>query len=1215
MDKSTRAPLTSKLFSTLRGFGNVSPLSTPTHDSAVERSPATKPTAPNQDYSTPESMETQSEVRTTSDSSQQSTTRDFQCAYPCPIGLLEGPDYCYQLLKAQPLLNYRKAFHLCAVEGDSDMADEVDLRNPQVLQLLRNVSETDGAERRFFVNERDSKLYMEEKKVRVVSLKWSTRFFLNVNETVRPRQYVENVTAACKRPKFCGEYYCNLNDYEFLVPDSVLVIPDTQNRTLAVGESVTIRCNNSETDVVKVQCRQKGYLKPHPTRVACQEDRKLAFLKRQRIRKSCKECFPYGTQRCERVPEGFVCRCRTNWTASFISGTTAGASIIAMTGSLVLLIRGLLALFYQQQGNDPQTFYQNCRCFFVALAGLFAFLFRHPALLQITQIQCMFSSFVMTCSFLFGMAFFALEALTFYECASLTRLNSWTETFWGRNRFYTTPAFRTLTPLIVLTAAVAGTFRGKPTDVASSWSCMGRFEPSTRNFWFPIALAHSCLGLAALAYTLEGRFKRDNMPQFQQAVDEYLKPLPPARREEVEKCQRNHGLTAIGPWLLYTTWLFLALSADWVVSPTNYWAVACALGYSACELAIFALTTPQVYCAVLSTWAKLLTKRISPEAEPVPLRVRRRRQRRQRRQRRRGGRRPRVNRRRPKRKATISSKMGRRLKRRWTTKYKKLREQNKNKTKAQIVTMVFRKRVRHDLYHAKNEACRKRIRRLFDEWWTETYTADRQPDPVLKLKTRVDMYLEERAALMNSLVFLGGDGRGQAAGDQQPKEPEEDRAIPLCYVSTVDDYGNTQIEEVMKTPAELADIPSTSRPQEEVANGGEGGNIPDHENPLAWIQELTDSTFKMAVQNYDYLERMLLTAETDFGANMLRQSSATETLVVSPISVIFALAMVHAGAKGTTKSQILNAIAKGESDSAFQDYYSKLASEIRNAKNVTADIANGFFLNKQFAIDKSYENTITTKYSAKVQSLDFDKSSFQTIDNFISETTRGKIHDMVKADAVAGAFSVIVNAIYFKGKWLTSFEKRSTFKQTFYSSAENSRQIDFMNAYDRHQLYAEDDDVQVLSLPYTDSSFAFIIILPKERFGLAQLRSKLTGSRIQGLLSRLSSARVTYAVPKMKIETDFQLQQALEAMGITQMFTDYADLSGITQEHPLQVSRAAHRALIEVDEEGTTAAAATAFVVFAPAMARPVPKIFRADHPFWFILTKDKNPLFMGQFA
>ncbi|VDL79188.1 unnamed protein product [Nippostrongylus brasiliensis] len=245
MGTSAGTPLTSKLPSTLVGFGNVSSLSSPTRDPAAERPPTTNATADaNLDRSTSESTESQPEVitSTTSDSSLQLTTRDFQCAYPCPIGLLEGPDYCYQLLKTQPLLNYRKAFHLCAVEGGSDMADEVDLRDPQVLQLLRNVrydGETDGAETRFFVNERDSKLYMKEKKVRVVSLRWSTRFFLNVNETVAPRQYVENVTAACKRPKFCGEYYCNLNDYEFLVPGSVLAIPETQNRTLAVGESVT----------------------------------------------------------------------------------------------------------------------------------------------------------------------------------------------------------------------------------------------------------------------------------------------------------------------------------------------------------------------------------------------------------------------------------------------------------------------------------------------------------------------------------------------------------------------------------------------------------------------------------------------------------------------------------------------------------------------------------------------------------------------------------------------------------------------------------------------------------------------------------------------------------------------------------------------------------------------------------------------------------------
>ncbi|VDL85632.1 unnamed protein product [Nippostrongylus brasiliensis] len=301
---------------------------------------------------------------------------------------------------------------------------------------------------------------------------------------------------------------------------------------------------------------------------------------------------------------------------------------------------------------------------------------------------------------------------------------------------------------------------------------------------------------------------------------------------------------------------------------------------------------------------------------------------------------------------------------------------------------------------------------------------------------------------------------------------------------------------------------------------------------------------------------MFLTAETDFGANLLRQSPATETLVVSPISVIFALAMVQAGAKGKTKTQITNAIAKGQPDSAIQNYYANLSSQIRNAKeNVIADIANGFFLNKQFTIEKSYQNTIVTKYSAKVQSLDF-------------------------GNAAAAA------------------------------------KIEFMNAYAKYQLYAEDADVQVLSLPYRDESFAFNVILPKSRFGLAQLRSKLTGSRIQSLLSKLKSTSVTYTLPKMKIETDFKLKEALVAMGVSEMFADSADLSGITKSPPLKISKAAHRAIIEVDEDGTTAAAATVLVATYSALL-PIdqPKIFRADHPFWFILTKDKNPLFMGQFV
>ncbi|WKY13049.1 hypothetical protein Q1695_004118 [Nippostrongylus brasiliensis] len=175
---------------------------------------------------------------------------------------------------------------------------------------------------------------------------------------------------------------------------------------------------------------------------------------------------------------------------------------------------------------------------------------------------------------------------------------------------------------------------------------------------------------------------------------------------------------------------------------------------------------------------------------------------------------------------------------------------------------------------------------------------------------------------------------------------------------------------------------------------------------------------------------MFPTIETDFGANMLLHGAFDESVVVSPISVIFALAMLEAGAKGKTKSQIANVIAKESSDADLQNYYSNLSSQIQQARNdVKAYIANGFFLNKQYTIYKEYENTIVGKYSAIVQTLDFTRTS-------------------------------------------------------------DAAKVDFMNAYSKHEMYAEDEDVQMLSLSYEHPSFAFNIILPKTRFGLSQLRSK-----------------------------------------------------------------------------------------------------------------------------
>ncbi|CAJ0599079.1 unnamed protein product [Cylicocyclus nassatus] len=359
-------------------------------------------------------------------------------------------------------------------------------------------------------------------------------------------------------------------------------------------------------------------------------------------------------------------------------------------------------------------------------------------------------------------------------------------------------------------------------------------------------------------------------------------------------------------------------------------------------------------------------------------------------------------------------------------------------------------------------------------------------------------------------------------------------------------------------------------------------------------------------------------AELDFGLDMLRQVPANAQTVVSPLSVILALAMVQAGARGRTRAQINEVISNGANNTDIENFYSELSQDVLNVTNdVQTRIANAFYLDKRYTIEKQYEATIKKKYSAKVEKLDFQaaKATAQVIDKFISDTTEGKIQNMVTEQTVMGAFSLIVNAIYFKAKWMREFNKDLTQNATFYSSENKRKEIEFMNEFQKMRLYAENDDLQVLTLPYKDTTYALSILLPKKRFALDAIRNKTNGAALRNLLSQVKMEFTTISIPKMKIETKFELKKALISIGINEMFTNNANLTGITKEPPLKVSDATHRALIEVDEEGTTAAAATVIGIVATSVNINVPKTFIADHPFIFVLSKRNNPLFIGQFA
>ncbi|WKY13016.1 hypothetical protein Q1695_004104 [Nippostrongylus brasiliensis] len=363
---------------------------------------------------------------------------------------------------------------------------------------------------------------------------------------------------------------------------------------------------------------------------------------------------------------------------------------------------------------------------------------------------------------------------------------------------------------------------------------------------------------------------------------------------------------------------------------------------------------------------------------------------------------------------------------------------------------------------------------------------------------------------------------------------------------------------------------------------------------------------------------MSLSVETDFGLGMMRYAPANESLVVSPISVIFALAMIHPGVGGRCRKQIDDVIFKGVPDGEKETVYSNLYKDIQQHSDngSSCEIANGFFLGDNYHAKKDYADNIAGKYSATIRSLNFShaKQAAEEINAFIENATHGNIRHMLSAKAVKDAHFLLVNAIHFTAEWLSKFNTKSSVEMTFYSSENNKRQVTFMRAARVSRLYADDDDVQVLSLPYKDTSYSFNIFLPKTRFGLDALREKLTGERLQGLLANLHEARVSVAIPKMKIETDFALKEALKSMGIEDIFTDTANFSGMIEGDPAtHVSNALHKAVIEVDESGTSAAAATSVRAGYKSLIKAVS--FVADHPFMFILTKNRNPIFMGQYV
>lgn len=315
-----------------------------------------------------------------------------------------------------------------------------------------------------------------------------------------------------------------------------------------------------------------------------------------------------------------------------------------------------------------------------------------------------------------------------------------------------------------------------------------------------------------------------------------------------------------------------------------------------------------------------------------------------------------------------------------------------------------------------------------------------------------------------------------------------------------------------------------------------------------------------------------------------------ENTVLSPQSLALALGMAAEGAAGETLSEILAVL--GAEDAA--QLPSALPDDLKSANSV--------FTAPDLALKQDYMNRLNDGYRA--EHFQIDASVVEKVNAWVQENTDGLIDQMLSQAPAADIGMLLLNAVAMDAKWALPFTPEATAEDVFHT-VDGEVAVQMMNQT-AHFDYAEKDGMQILRLPYQDSSLEMWIVLPPEG-GMAQLLEILAGEGLFYLQSDVQEREVILSLPKTDVSDDHSLSAALKLLGIRQAFADTADFSGIC-ETPLCIDDVVQKARIQIDEEGTKAAAAT-MVMMRLLSARPdqEPAVMRVDRPFAFVISDEET--------
>lgn len=374
----------------------------------------------------------------------------------------------------------------------------------------------------------------------------------------------------------------------------------------------------------------------------------------------------------------------------------------------------------------------------------------------------------------------------------------------------------------------------------------------------------------------------------------------------------------------------------------------------------------------------------------------------------------------------------------------------------------------------------------------------------------------------------------------------------------------------------------------------------------------------------------LCAANTTFAVDLLRklcEDKSRQNLFFSPFSISSALSMILLGSKSNTKAQIAKVLSLNKAEDAHNEYQS-LLSEINdsNTKYILRT-ANRLYGEKTFEFLSSFIESSEKFYHAGLEQTDFKhawEDSRKQINGWVEEKTEGKIQNLL-VEGILDSLTrlVLVNAIYFKGNWEKQFNKERTVERPFQINKNETKPVQMMFMKDRFNMtYIGDFQTKILELPYVGNELSMIILLPDTiqdgSTGLERLERELTYERLIDWINpeMMDCTEVRVSLPRFKLEEDYDLKPLLSSMGMPDAFDlEKADFSGISAGKELVLSEVVHKTFVEVNEEGTEAAAATAGVMMLRC-AMIVPD-FTADHPFLFFIRHNKTSsiLFCGRFC